>query len=143
MVIVSTVILAAAAFLGHVTFPKDPLLVAVALFGLWLYGLGYGLVASVLMALVPETEHILKLVMMPLYLVSGVIMPIASVPQPYRDMLMINPIAHGLELVRSGFVPHYHMVPEASAGYLYAWAGASILLGLALYRRFELRLVMQ
>lgn len=120
MVIVSTVILAGAAFLGHVTFPRDPLQVAIALFGLWLYGLGFGLVASVLMELVPETEHVLKLVMLPLYLVSGVIMPIMSVPQPYRDLLMINPIAHGLELVRSGFVPYYHMVPETSASYLYA-----------------------
>lgn len=143
MVIVSSVILGAAAFLGHVTFPRDPLLVAVALLGLWLYGLGFGLVASVLMELVPETEHILKLVMLPLYLVSGVIMPIMSVPQPYRDLLMFNPIAHGLELVRAGFVPYYHMVPGTSAGYLYAWAGGSILLGMALYRRYELRLVMQ
>ena len=40
----------------------------IALFGLWLFGMGYGLIASVLIALVRETEHILKIMMMPLYL---------------------------------------------------------------------------
>ncbi|ANY15038.1 ABC transporter permease [Bordetella pseudohinzii] len=141
MVLVSAAILGGAALLGHETFPRDPLLVAVALSGLWLYGLGYGLVASVLMELVPETEHILKLIMLPLYLISGVIMPLISVPQPYRDWLMLNPIAHGLELVRLGFVPYYHVVPGTSMGYLYGWAGGSVLLGLLLYRRFALELV--
>jgi capsular polysaccharide transport system permease protein len=40
-------------------------------------------------------------------------------PQPYRDMLMFNPIAHGLELVRAAFFPYYHAVPGISSAYLY------------------------
>lgn len=143
MVMVAMVILTAAAFLGHDVFPDDPLLVLVAIFGLWLFGLGYGLVASVLMALVPETEHILKIVMLPLYLISGVIMPISAVPQPYRDILLINPLVHGLELVRQGFSSYYHMVPGVSIGYLYMWGIVSLFFGLMLYRRFALQLVMK
>lgn len=143
MAIISIVILAAAAFLGHDTLPADPLAVAWALLGLWLFGLGYGLVASVLMELVRETEHILKILMMPLYLISGVIVPISSIPQPYRDLLMLNPLAHGLELVREGFVPYYHSVPGVSSSYLYAWVVVSIFLGLLLYRRFAVQLVMK
>lgn len=143
MTIIAVVILTAAALLGHEAFPRDPLPVALALLGLWLFGIGYGLVGSVLMELVPESEHIFKILMMPLYLMSGVIMPLASIPQPYRDLLMLNPIAHGLELVREGFVPYYHAVPGISANYLYAWALVSISLGLALYRRFAVQLVMK
>lgn len=143
MVFISATILTVAFLLGHATIPSDPLLVIQASLGLWLFGLGYGLVASVLMELIPELEHLLKILMLPLYLISGVIWPISSIPQPYRDMLMFNPIAHGLELVRIGFVPHYHAVAGVSLGYLYAWVVVYIFIGLALYRRFALKLVMQ
>lgn len=143
MAFIAGIILLAAGLLGHDTFPYDALLVMQALFGLWLFGIGYGLVASVLMALVPEMEHVLKIVMMPLYLISGVIWPLASIPLPYRDTLMINPIAHGLELARMGFFPYYHTVPGLSLPYLYAWGVVSIFLGLMLYRRFAIQMVMR
>lgn len=143
MALISTIILGTAKLLGHDTVPVDALLVFQAVFGLWLFGLGYGLVASVLMELVPEMEHVLKILMMPLYLISGVIWPLASIPLPYRDILMINPIAHGLELARQGFFPYYHTVPGLSMPYLYAWSVASLFLGLILYRRFAVHLVMR
>lgn len=143
MAIIALIILGAAALLGHQAFPVDALLVMQAVFGLWLFGIGYGLVASVLMALVPEIEHVLKIVMLPLYLISGVIWPLASIPLPYRDILMINPIAHGLELARMGFFSYYHTVPGLSMPYLFAWGVVSIMLGLILYRRFAIQLVMR
>ena len=143
MAIISAVILILAALLGHKAIPGDPLLVMEAVLGLWLLGLGYGLVASVLMALVPELEHILNILMIPLYLISGVIWPIASAPAPYRDILMINPIVHGIEVVRQGFVPYYHVPPGTSLSYLYGTAVITIFFGLVLYRRYALRLVMQ
>jgi len=143
MAIISGVILMAAALLGHRALPPNPLLVVQALVGLWLFGVGYGLIASVLMALAPEMKHILNILMMPLYLISGVIWPLVSIPPRYRDLLLLNPIAHGLELVRLGFGSYYHVVPGVSAGYLYAWVVASIFLGLLLYRRFAMQLVMQ
>ncbi|HNC52551.1 MAG TPA: ABC transporter permease [Accumulibacter sp.] len=143
MAIISMVILLIAALLGHSAVPIDPLLVMIALAGLWLLGLGYGLLASVSMKLVPESEHILNILMLPLYLISGVIWPISSIPEPYRSVLMLNPIVHGLEAVRQGFLPHYHAVTGTSLGYVYATALISILLGLMLYRRFAFTLVMQ
>lgn len=143
MAIISMVILLIAALLGHSVVPNDPLLAMIALAGLWLLGLGYGLLASVLMKLVPESEHILNILMLPLYLISGVIWPISSIPEPYRSALMLNPIVHGLEAVRHGFLPHYHEVTGASLGYVYATALISIFFGLMLYRRFALTLVMQ
>lgn len=143
MALVSAIILTSVALLGHDVRPDDPLQVLVTMFGLWLFGVGYGLVASVLMALVRETEHILKIMMMPLYLISGVIMPVSAVPQPYRDLLLFNPLVHGLELVRKGFSNYYHMVPGVSMGYLYLWGTVSLFLGLALYRRFTQQLVMK
>ena len=143
MAFISVLILTGTAFFGHTILPDDPLLVTLAISGLWLFALGYGLTASVAIELVPELEHILKIIMMPLYLISGAIFPIASVPQPYRDLLMINPVAHGLEAVRLGFFAHYHAIPGVSLDYLYAWAITSVCIGMALYRRFAVDLVRQ
>lgn len=143
MVLVSATIIIIVNFLGRDAIPSDPLLVMGAALGLWVFGMGYGLITSVLMELVPELEHILKILMLPLYLISGVIWPLSVIPMPYRDYLMINPIAHGIEAVRLGYMPHYHAVPGVSLGYLYGCSVVCIFLGLLLYKRFVLRLVMQ
>ena len=143
MAFIAILILLVAAFMGHYAIPHAPLSVLAALLGLWLLGLGYGLVASVVMRLIPEMSHILQIFMMPLYIISGAIWPIASIPLPYRDWLMINPLVHGLEIVRIGILTNYHALPGLSLGYLYQWVLGGIVLGLALYRVFEMRLVMQ
>lgn len=141
MTLVAGVLLAGAALFGHSAIPADPLAVFEAFVGLWLVGLGFGLVASVATELVPELGRVIKLIMMPLYMVSGVIFPIAVVPQPYRDWLLLNPVAHGLEAARLGFVQNYHAVPELNIAYLYGFALVSVFFGLALHRRFALRLI--
>ena len=143
MGIVASILLGGAALLGHSVLPADPLAVLEAFFGLWLAGMGFGLVVSVVTELVPELGRLINFVMTPLYLVSGVILPLSSVPQPYRDWLMFNPVAHGLEAARLGFSPYYHAVSNLSISYLYGFALVSIFLGLALHRRFALRLVTQ
>lgn len=143
MLLVSTLILSLVALLGRNVLPDDPLRVLLALAGLWLLGLGYGLVVSVLIILVRELEHIFKILMLPLYLISGVIFPLAVVPPKYLDWLMLNPVAHGLEMVRGGFHAGYHTVAGASLAYLYAWALCFICIGFVLHRVFALRLVMR
>jgi capsular polysaccharide transport system permease protein len=143
MVFIAGVLLAGAALFGHSVVPTDPLAVLEAFLGLWLTGMGFGLVASVATELVPELGRIINFVMMPLYLVSGVVLPISAVPQPYRGWLMLNPVAQGLEAARLGFSSNYHPVSELSISYLYEFSLVSIFLGLALHRRFALRLVTQ
>lgn len=141
MIIVTLLLLAAAGLLGHDVIPDDPLTVLAAFFGLWLVGLGFGLITSLVSELAVEAGLILKLILRPMYLISGVMYPIWLVPQPYREWLMLNPVAHGLEAIRLGFSPYYHAVPELSLTYLYSVALVMVFFGLALYRRFELLLV--
>lgn len=143
MIAVAGILLAGAALFGYSIVPADPLAVLAAFLGLWLVGMGFGLVTSVAGELVPELGRVLNLIMMPMYLISGVIFPLSTVPQPYRDWLMLNPVAHGLEAARQGFASYYHAVPELSFAYLYGFALFSVFLGLALHRRFALRLVTQ
>jgi capsular polysaccharide transport system permease protein len=141
MTIIASSLFAGAILLGYSVIPADPLAVLEAFFGLWLLGMGFGLVASMAGELVPELGRLIKLAMMPLYLISGVIFPISAVPQPYRDWLLLNPVAHGLEAARLGFALYYHAIPELSIGYLYGFAIVMILFGLTLHNRFATRVV--
>lgn len=134
-------LLMGAALFGHSVVPADLLAVFKAFFGLWLLGMGFGLTTSVIVELVPEAGKILKLVMMPLYLLSGVMVPISAIPQPYREWLLLNPVVHGVDAVRLGFSPYYHAGSDLDVGYMYEFALISVLLGLALQRRFQSRLV--
>lgn len=142
LTIMATIILfAGAALFGINIAPEEPLSVLVAFFGLWLAGMGFGLMASVVGELIPELGKIIGLVMTPMYIASGAIFPIATVPQPYRDLLLLNPVAHGLEAARLGFASHYHAVPELSIAYIYGFALGAIFLGLALHIRFAAKVV--
>lgn len=143
MTIMVCILLAGAALLGFDVVPDDPLKVLEAFFGLWLVGMGFGLITSVAAELAPQLSRSVNLMMMPLYLLSGVMFPLSVVPPPYRDWLLLNPVAHGLEAARLGFAPFYHAVPGLSMGYLYGFALVSVFLGLALHRRFGLRLATQ
>lgn len=143
MFFVILVILTPMAFFDKEIIPSDPLLLIATLAGLWLLGFGYGLITSVIQRLVPESGHIFQLIMLPLYLASGTIMPISVIPAKYRDLILINPIAHALELARGAFFKDYKMIEGVSLGYLYIWIVVFIIIGLILYKLFETRLVMR
>jgi len=131
------------ALLDYSVMPDDPLRVLKAFVGLWLFGMGFGLVTSVAKELLPGFDKILGFLMKPLMIVSGVIFPIAEVPLPYRAWLMYNPIPHGLEELRLGFASYYHAVPELSDTYLYKSAVIFVFFGFALYHLYSERIATQ
>jgi capsular polysaccharide transport system permease protein len=141
MTLVTAILLTGAGLYGLEILPADPLAVLEAFFGMWLIGLGFGLIVSVADELVPLLGRIIGMLMQPFYFFSGVIFPFAKLPTPYREWLLYNPLAHGLEAARLGFAPHYQAVPELSVGYLYACALTSIFIGLALHHHFSSRLI--
>lgn len=136
MVIITMIVLGGAGLYGLDAIPADPLTVVLAALAMWLLGLGYGLVLSVVNELLPDIGRLLGMFMLPLYLFSGIIFPIASFPEPYRGWLLLNPLAHGLEAVRVGFAPHYQAVAELSVPYMFGCAAVLLLFGLALQYRF-------
>jgi capsular polysaccharide transport system permease protein len=142
-IMIAILLFCGAALMGLPVLPADPLGVMEAVFGLWLLGLGIGLVGSVATDLIPELSHVINFAFRPLYLISGVMFPISVVHQPYRDWLLINPIAHGLEATRLGFAPYYHAVPELNVSYLYVFALVTVFVGLALHNLYAARLVSQ
>jgi capsular polysaccharide transport system permease protein len=141
MLFVSAVLVIALLLIG-VHFPLDePMLLIASVFGLWLTGVGWGLSVSVANELVPEVGNVLGMLMMPLMLISGAVFPLAAVPAHWRDYLMLNPVAHGVEGVRAGLSGIYHHAPELSMAYLFGSALVLVFLGLAMQVRFRFRLV--
>lgn len=141
MVIVTIVLFAGAWFYGLAVIPADPLAVIEALFGLWLFGLGFGLMNSVALEIVEPVGKVFGFILnRPLYFLSGVLIPISFIPYPYKDWILLNPVLHGLEAMRLGFAPYYHVDPQISTSYLYGWALGSIFLGMALQVRYAKQL---
>jgi len=140
-ILIAFIMFASSFLLGFGVFPIDPLLLMSAFLGLWLTGLGYGLITSVISELIPEFDKVLKVAMGPIYMLSGVIFPISNVPSPYREWLLYNPIAHGIETARSSISPYYHSFAGLDISYTFKWALISIYLGLVLHKRFAAQLV--
>lgn len=141
MLLTAAVVFIGLALVGVPLQLHEPLQVMASLLGLWLLGVGWGLAVSVATRLVPELANVLRVVMMPLALISGPILPISNIPYAWREWLMYNPVAHGIEGVRAGISPYYHHAPELNLSYLMGWALVLLFLGLVLQRRFRSRLV--
>ncbi|MCS0630964.1 ABC transporter permease [Telluria mixta] len=134
-------ILAGASLFHYNVLPDDPLLVMATVFALWLCGLGLGLILSAATKLVAELGKVVNILVTPLYFISGVMIPASTIPQPYRDYLLVNPFLHGLEILRGAYFAHYHPVSEASLAYVYGFALVTVFFGLSLHLRFSRQLV--
>lgn len=143
MLVISAMVFAVGTILGWMSWPQSILEVLEAFVLAWLCGMGLGMIFAVLIKLVPEMERIINFIMMPLMMVSGVVFPLSLVQPPYLDWLLINPLAHAIEAARVGFAPYYHAVTGLDLGYAYACALVLVFTGLALFRRFNERLVTQ
>ena len=143
MLLISCMVFFIGAMLGWMSWPASVWKVLEAFTLAWLCGLGLGMSFGVLVKLVPEMERIINFITMPLMMISGAIFPLSMVQPPYLGWLMLNPLAHAIEAARVGFSPYYHAVNGLDLGYAYASALVLVFTGLALFRRFNERLVTQ
>lgn len=103
----------------------------------WALGLGLGLIVSVVGGLVPEVAKIVRMINMPLLILSGVIFPLNHLPHWLLEYLMLNPIVHALELLRASFFEGYHVVHGTSATYFWMFTLSTLALGMLLHVRFK------
>nr|WP_284048141.1 ABC transporter permease [Marinobacter sp. ATCH36] len=139
--IVMIILVCVFTLLGQDIIPVDPMKVMGFWVLIWLFGMGTGLISSVLVTVLPESQKFLSMIMLPLYFLSGVMIPIQYFPHGIREYLMYNPLVHAIEFVRSGFFEGYRMVDGVSVLYLGYWVVGALLLGLLLQVRFKSRLM--
>ncbi len=130
-----------AAFLGMTILPHHVLFAAFAWLVLWLLGLGLGLLFSVAVSLVPESQKIINMVMFPLYFLSGVILPVQFMPHSIQPYLLLNPVLHTIESMRYGFFHSYRSIEGINIQYPISFALIMILFGLMLHIRLKARLM--
>jgi capsular polysaccharide transport system permease protein len=126
---------------GWSFLPADPLGILVVFMVLWVFGLGLGLCASVLTGLFANAEKIINLIKMPLYFSSGIFYMLNGLPDTLKNILLYNPVIHGVELARGAMFDFYHVDHQVSLGYLAFWALGLLFLGLVVQVRFERDLV--
>ncbi|ATH79337.1 ABC transporter permease [Halomonas sp. NyZ770] len=126
--------------LGLDMYPDNAVRVMAAWLSLWSLGLGLGLVTSVAATLVPEIGKVIRMLSLPLMILSGVIIPLNSLPHWLLEYLMLNPIPHGLETLRLGFFEKYQVVHGTSMLYFWLFTLTLISVGLLMHLRFVDRL---
>lgn len=110
----------------------QPLALLSALGALLAMLLGAGLALMVLGTASAESEKLLPVVVKPLYFISGVVFPLDSVPDPYRQWLAWNPLTQAIEQMRVALIDGY--VSElASPLYLWCCAVVALFSGLAAF----------
>lgn len=112
----------------------DSLLQVLAGFGLASgLGAGVGLLACGLSVYSPTVERVFPTIMRMFFWTSALFHPVESLPRAGREILLLNPVAHAIELIRDGWIPGYttrHIDPW----YPLAWILVMAFFGLSLER---------
>jgi capsular polysaccharide transport system permease protein len=110
----------------------DPGTVVAAFESGTLLGLGVGLFNIPMFDNYPLYEQIFSLINRPMFLLSGVFFLPDSLPHPFQDVLLWNPIVHIIMWFRSGIYPEYEP-PGLDIGYVAMVTAAICVSGFALF----------
>lgn len=121
------------AWMDYQWLPHRPLeyLGVFATFLLW--GIGAGLMSVVAVKKFPAISTFLQLTSFPLYITSGVLIPINSFPPIAIQVLMWNPLLHLVELSRWAFFPTYHPLMGVNIEYPLAVGLVLLFLGVSMF----------
>jgi capsular polysaccharide transport system permease protein len=136
--------LAALGWAGHPVLPHRPLELVAAVVLLAINGAALGLFMAVgTAAPLNRLRGLVSMLFLPIYVSSGALIPLGSLPVGLQVAFLYNPTAHLLELLRSALIgPLYQASPQVGWSLPITWALGSVLAALALYRARRHRLQM-
>lgn len=105
-----------------------------------LFGLGMGIINSIIAMAFRGWIIGYSLVVIGLYVTSGIIYVIDAMPEPYRYWLSFNPVLQAVSWMRSAYYPGYGAITLDKA-YLLGWALCTIFGGFLLERAIRGRLL--
>lgn len=117
----------------EVLIARPVLFMSMVLLGI-LLSLGLALIFCVVGEAMPEIKNLIKLAYMPLYFLSGVIMPLWIVPPTFRDYLLWNPYVHIIDGIREATFAYYPQVPGIDFQYAASVTLGVLFIGVMLYR---------
>ena len=98
------------------------------------FAFGLGLIFCVVVEAVPEAALVIRLSFLPLYFLSGVIIPVWMLPERVVAWAMWNPFLHVIDSIRVGVFEHYPVTHGIDLAYAGQWAVVTLFIGLSLFR---------
>ncbi|TCS65307.1 capsular polysaccharide transport system permease protein [Primorskyibacter sedentarius] len=98
--------------------------------------LGLGVMNCFLIHMYPVWDQIWTIINRPAFILSGVLFVIDDISEPYRSILLYNPIAHIVMQFRAGFFVTYDAV-HVSQTYVYTISIICMFFGLLLLSRYN------
>lgn len=130
-------LLALLGWAGYHWFPRNPLEFAGVFLLMIATGVTLGLVLAVAIHNRPRVDTFVGMAFLPLYLVSGVIFPVHNLSAGLREILLLNPLLHLIELSRFHFLEHYAILDGVNVVYPLGFALVLSTFSLSLYRVYR------
>jgi capsular polysaccharide transport system permease protein len=128
-------------WLGFHVLPAGPLEALLVHAVMFFIGLGFGVFSAVISHDRPRLRSFIRILMFPLYIMSGILFPIHLAPPELLVWLLFNPLLHLVELSRHAFIPQYQVLDQVTLLYPVLWALGLGALAMLAYRADRLRLV--
>lgn len=106
-----------------------------------LFSFSLGLLFCMLVEALPEMRTFLRILFLPIYLLSGILYPIWVLPQEVMDWLLWNPYLHIIDEMRLATFPYYPNHTGVNLVYPFKVSVIMALIALGLYRIRRFRLV--
>lgn len=110
------------------------------LFVLLCFSFCCGLLCAVIGSFAETFKKVVNISMRPLFFSSGIFFAVAVVPEKYRWILLLNPVLHFLELIRTYYFAAFQ-TQGASHLYVMYWTVGVSVLSLWLYVRLKNRIL--
>lgn len=127
--VIYTVIFVFLVLVFGATWPAHPQSMLAAFLGMALLAFGIGLNLAALQRRYEMTMQVYGLAITPLFFFSALLYSLEGLPTSLRDLILWNPVAHGVEGARHGYYANYGE-SYVSFGYLYFVAAAFICIGM-------------
>ena len=93
-----------------------------------LLSFGLGSCLAVCTIALPAVSSIFRIIMGPAFFLSCVFYSLEAVPEDFRNILVWNPIVHGVEMFRASYLGGYR-TPNVDLAYMFHWAVALSFIG--------------
>lgn len=99
-----------------------------------------GVGVSVLTFFFPFFQVVVKIMLFVLYLTSGVMFPIWSLPADFQNILQYNPMLHLIEIFRESYFSSYPHIEGVNLSFPLVFSFVMLYVGLWFYSRYRLQL---
>jgi capsular polysaccharide transport system permease protein len=128
-------------FLSYAIPIYQPIQMIATLTVMVVFAFSLGVFLCLLLRALPDIAPIVRLMFLPLMILSGVIFPLRFIPQPYYDWLLWNPFLHLIDMFRQYSMQTYTPLPGVSLEYPAKCAFIGLFVAVLIYRRRQYDLV--